>query len=183
MDDAEAVFGAGGLGMSAVQLARALHASTVIAVDIDPERLLTAETLGAVPVDASGGDPSQRILEITSGKGVDVSLELVGIPETIGKAVESVGPGGRVGLVGIGDDRVSLDIYRTVVGKEATLIGVSDHLNEEIPPLLELAAEGKVSFGSIVTETVALDAGKVNRVLDRLDAYGPGLRSVIVPDA
>ncbi len=176
-----AVFGVGGLGMSAIQLSYALGAEKVFAVDIDADRLSVAESLGALPVDAAAFDPATQIFSATDGNGVDVCLELVGIPATIDKAVESVGISGRIGLVGIGDRPVSLDVYRRVIGKEAVLFGVSDHLNDEVASVLDLAASGKISVGSVVTETVPLKAESINRALDRLDEYGSGLRSVITP--
>src|SRR6267142_6835908 len=60
-----AIFGAGGLGLSAIQLARALGATKVLAVDIDPAKLEIAQRLGAEPIDASKTDPVQEIKRAT----------------------------------------------------------------------------------------------------------------------
>ena len=64
-----AVFGAGGLGMSAIQLARGLGALTVYAVDINPDKLALAAQFGAIPVDASQVDPVAEIMRLTDGRG------------------------------------------------------------------------------------------------------------------
>src|SRR5438067_11876734 len=83
-----AVFGVGGLGISAVQLAKHFGAAEVFAVDINPVKLALAERFGAIPVNASVGDPVARIRELTGGRGVNVALELVGLPVTVRQAVQ-----------------------------------------------------------------------------------------------
>src|SRR5436190_9103583 len=84
-----AVFGVGGLGVSAIQLARHLGASEVFGVDINPRKLEVAARFGAIPVDATQ-DPVAQIHALTDGRGVDVALELVGLAATIQDAVESL---------------------------------------------------------------------------------------------
>src|SRR5204863_5501449 len=132
-----AVFGAGGLGMSAVQIARALGALDVYAVDINPAKLRLAEKYGAIAVDASSGDPVARIREMTAGRGVDVSLELIGLPSTMQQAVRCLAPMGRTVIGGITNKPLQLDTYREVLGPEAEIIGTNDHLLSELPLLIE----------------------------------------------
>ena len=84
-----AVFGVGGLGMSAIQLAHGLGALEVYAVDINPDKLALAEQFGAIPVNASQVDPVAEIIRLTGGRGVDVALELIGLPLTMRQAVQS----------------------------------------------------------------------------------------------
>ena len=81
-----AIFGAGGLGTSAIQLAFALGAGQVYAVDINQERLQAAEDLGAIAIYAKDQDPIPQIQDQTSGQGVDVALELIGLPQTMQQA-------------------------------------------------------------------------------------------------
>src|SRR5690349_20821733 len=69
-----AVFGVGGLGISAIQLARALGALEVYAVDINAPKLALAEKYGAVPVHGGSLDPVAAIERLTQGRGVDVAL-------------------------------------------------------------------------------------------------------------
>src|SRR5438552_8191945 len=80
--DTVALFGIGGLGFSAIQLAQAFGASEVFAVDIQPGKLVLAERLGAVPVNAAACEPVQEIKRLSGGRGVDVALELIGLPLT-----------------------------------------------------------------------------------------------------
>src|SRR4030095_5867936 len=77
-----ALFGFGGLGFSALQLARAVGCGEIYVVEINPAKLAVAKKLGAVAIDANAGDPVQQIKEATKGKGVDVSLELIGSATT-----------------------------------------------------------------------------------------------------
>src|SRR5262249_1749343 len=134
-----AIFGFGGLGFSALQLARALGAGEVYAVDINSAKLATAAKMGAVAVDAKAGDPVEQIKEATAGKGVDVSLELIGSAKTMRQAVQCLSILGRAALVGLTKESMSIFPYTEVINKEAEIIGVSDHLASELPTLLELA--------------------------------------------
>ncbi len=72
------IFGFGGLGFSALQLARAAGCGEIYVVEINPAKLDSIRKLGAVAIDANAGDPIEQIKEASGGKGVDVSLELIG---------------------------------------------------------------------------------------------------------
>lgn len=176
-----AIFGAGGLGMSAIQLAKAMGALDVYAVDINPDKLRQAETCGAIPVDASMGDPVAEIQRLTGGKGVDVALELIGLPQTMRQAVQCLGLFGRAGLVGITDKPFELYAYTELLGKEAEVIGCADHLLHELPLLLQYARRGLLDLSDVVTNTVPLDADAVNGALDALEQFGGHVRTVITP--
>ena len=174
-----AVFGLGGLGASAVQLARALGATAVYAVDLNPEKLALAQRFGAVPVDARAADPVAEILRLTGGRGVDVALELIGLPLTMQQSVRVLGKLGRAALAGITRRPFAVDAYLELINQEAEIIGVSDHLAREIPELLRLAAEGRLDLGPIVTRAVPLDAAAINGVLDELENFGGAARTVV----
>ncbi len=174
-----AVFGVGGLGISAVQLARAFGARAVYAVDIQPGKLELAKSLGAVPIDASKGDAVEEIRRLTGGRGVDVALELIGLPLTMQQAVKSLAIKGRAMLVGITEKNFELSPYLDILGKEAEIIGVSDHLASELPLLIEWVRTGRVHLSKVVTQTVPLDAGAINDTLDQLEKFGEAVRTVI----
>jgi propanol-preferring alcohol dehydrogenase len=175
-----AVFGVGGLGISAVQLARHFGAAKVFAVDINPRKLELAERFGAISVNASGGNPVERLRELTAGRGVDVALELIGLPLTMRQAVQSLAVLGRAALVGLTRETFEVAPYAEILNKEAEIIGVSDHLASEIPTLLELARARKLDLSHGIIRTVPLEAGAVNGVLDRLEKFGDDLRTVIL---
>lgn len=164
-----AVFGIGGLGISAVQLARALGAAKIFAIDINPKKLELAERFGAIPATAA------ELLD------VDVALELVGLPVTMRQAVQSLGKMGRAALVGITDKNFEVAPYREIINKEAEIIGVSDHLASEIPQLLEFARRGQLDLSHGVIRTIPLEAAVVNDTLDSLENFGDDVRVVITP--
>jgi len=176
-----AIFGAGGLGMSAIQIARALGALEVYAVDINADKLQLAAHYGAIPVNAAQGDPVAAIRQLTGGRGVDVALELIGLPQTMLQAVQALAIFGRAVWVGITDRPVTLDSYHEILGREAEVIGSDDHLLPELHLLLEYARRGILDLSQVVTRTVPLDASAINAVLDNLEQYHADVRTVIVP--
>ncbi|HEX8218677.1 MAG TPA: zinc-binding dehydrogenase [Chloroflexia bacterium] len=176
-----AVFGVGGLGISAVQLAFAFGALDVYAVDINPDKLALAEKYGAVAVNAAAVDPVAEIRGLTQGRGVDVALEVIGLALTMKQAVRSLANMGRAVVAGISDRPLEVDTYNELLGREAEIIGTNDHLLQELPLLLELARRGKLDLSEAVTRTVPLDAGAINGVLDNLEHFRSDVRTVIVP--
>ncbi len=176
-----AIFGVGGLGMSAVQLARAFGALDVYAVDVDEKKLEVAERFGAVPVDARAGNPVEKLQRLTGGKGVDVALELIGLPLTMRQAVQSLAIFGRAVIVGITDRAFEIAPYADLLMKEAQVLGASDHLAQELPLLLEMVRRRLLDLSQVITATIPLDAKVINQVLDRLERGEAGVRTVILP--
>lgn len=181
LGESVAIFGAGGLGLSAIQLARALGASRVFAVDINPSQLKMAEGFGAEPIDASKLDAVEEIRRVTDGRGVDVALELIGLPLTMRQAVQSLAIKGRAAVAGITEKSFEIAPYMELINKEAEVIGVSDHLAGELPELIEFARTGKLKLDSIITGRVGLDADAINAALDRLERFQGVGRQVVVP--
>jgi D-arabinose 1-dehydrogenase-like Zn-dependent alcohol dehydrogenase len=178
-----AVFGAGGLGVAAIGLAGALGASQVIAIDTNSVKLETARSMGATAIDASAVDVVAAVLNATGGRGVDVALELVGIPLTSEQAVKSLGVQGRAAMVGLANAPTPVHTYRDLIGKEREIIGVSDHLAEEIDELISLVQQGRLDIEPVISKSVPLDEAAVNEALDALDSYGgTAIRTVISLD-
>ena len=176
-----AVFGLGGLGLSAVQLAKVLKAGLVFGVDLQDAKLNLAENFGAVPINASTDDPVREIRRLTDGRGVDVALELIGLPLTMRQALRSLAPHGRAALAGITDQLLEIAPYQEILNKEAEMIGVSDHLVGELPLLVEWAQQGKLDLAEVVTQTVPLQETAINEVLDRLQHFTGEVRAVVTP--
>jgi 2-desacetyl-2-hydroxyethyl bacteriochlorophyllide A dehydrogenase len=176
-----AVFGVGGLGMSAIQLAKAFGALDVYAIDINPDKLKLAAQYGAVPVNAKQGDAVAEIRRLTGGKGVDVTLELIGLPQTMRQAVQCLGVMGRAVIAGIGAKPLEIDTYRELLGNEVEIIGSNDHLYSELPQVVELARRKILDTSQVVTRTIPLEARAINQALDELEQFGGDVRTVIVP--
>jgi len=176
-----AIFGVGGLGLSALQLAKVMGAREVYAVDIRLRKLALAERFGAVPVNAAACEPVAELGQLTGGRGVDVALELIGLPLTMRQAVRSLAIQGRAALAGITDNTFEVAPYLEVLNKEAEIIGVSDHLAQELPQLIEWARRGALDLSSVITRTLPLEAKAVNGALDQLETFSDEGRLVIKP--
>jgi propanol-preferring alcohol dehydrogenase len=153
------IIGFGGLGISALQLARKLGASRVAVADVVPSKLDLARYLGAS----------------TELQDVDVALDFAGHPAATLAALRALKPGGRLVLVAINLRDFTVDAYRDVLAKERRIIGCSDHTRDE---LVELMAMG-LDLSEAITRRVPLEAGAINEVLNELE-HGTGhVRSVI----
>jgi 2-desacetyl-2-hydroxyethyl bacteriochlorophyllide A dehydrogenase len=180
-DERVAIFGFGGLGFSALQLARAFGCGEVYVVDINPAKLASIATFGGIPIDATAADPVEQIREATEGKGVNVSVELVGSAITMEQAVRCLGVFGRAALVGLTAEAMSVLPYPGIINKEAEIIGVSDHLATDLPLLMQFARNGKLSFPKGTLRSVGLDAAQINAALDEVEKSSDQVRTVIIP--
>lgn len=181
--DRVAIFGVGGLGQSAVQLARAFGAIDVFAIDINEEKLDFAAGYGAIPINGKNMDVVKEIKNKTGGRGVDVAVEMIGLPQTQKQAIQCAGPLGRVVMVGLSGKSIEVNTYTEVLGNEVEIIGSNDHLLHELPVLVEFARKKILDTSKIVTRTIPLDAGEINHVLDAMDNFNSkAIRTVIVMD-
>lgn len=176
-----AIIGFGGLGYSALQLARAFDCAAIYVVDINPAKLATAAALGAIPISATAADPVQQIRDATGGKGVDVSIELVGTAATMTQAVRCLDILGRAAIVALSRESLSLLPYSELINKEAEVIGVSDHLASEMSLLMRYAQRGKLTFPDSTLRFVDLQAAQINASLDALERSTDHVRTVIMP--
>lgn len=176
-----AIFGAGGLGISAIQLARLFGALEIYSVDINKDRLKLAEKFGAIPINPTEEDPVASIYRQTNKRGVDVALEVIGLPETMRQAVQSLAVFGRAVLVGITDKSFEIHSYRELLGKETEVIGCSDHLLQELPLLIEFARRGNIDLSHVVTDKIPLEADFINEVMDKMERFSSEVRTVICP--
>lgn len=180
--DKAAIFGAGGLGQSAVQLALAFGANEVYAVDINADKLKLAEKYGAIAVNGKNTEAVSEIKKHTGGKGVDIAIEMIGLQQTQKQALQSVGIMGRVVLVGLCSKPIEVNTYSEILGNEVEMIGSNDHRLHELPLLIDFVRKGKLDISNVVTRTVPLDADAINSILDDLENFGAGVRTVIIPE-
>jgi alcohol dehydrogenase len=154
-----AVFGCGGVGLSAVMIAVAAGAQ-VIAVDVASDALALAARLGAVVgVDAPSEDVVAAVVD-ASGGGAHVALDALGSPETCAASVKSLRRRGRHIQVGLlppidGDPRVPMD---RVIAYELTVLGSHGMAAHDYPPMLQLIASGVLRPDLLITRTIGLDA-------------------------
>jgi aryl-alcohol dehydrogenase len=149
-----AIFGVGTVGMSAVLGALVCGCTTIIAVDINPDRLETAKELGAThTVNAGEVDPVEAILDITDG-GAEFTLECVGNPKVLRQAVDALPRCGVCGLLGVvpPGTEVGLDMDAIMNGRTVRGIIEGDSIPDLfIPKLIELYSRGRFPFDRLIT--------------------------------
>ena len=152
-----AVHGTGGVGLSALLIAKALGAR-VIAVDVVPERLTHALGLGAeLALDARSGDVAGAIREATKG-GAHVSLEALGSPQTLNASIQCLRPLGRHVQIGMPTGhlaKMEVDML-AVYMKQLSLFASRGMPAWRYPSLLTLIETGRVDVRPIVAREVAL---------------------------
>jgi Zn-dependent alcohol dehydrogenase len=176
--DSVVVFGAGGVGLCAIQGAANVSASPVIAVDISADKLDNARAFGATHgINASDGDPVPRILELTNG-GADFAFDAIGRPETISWLLPSVHPaipgwkpdGGMAVQVGVprvqqqigvlGEILPGSKIYRGTFGGSA-------NPERDFPMYVRWFQEGKLPLDKLVSRRFQLE--EINAACEALE--------------
>jgi aryl-alcohol dehydrogenase len=148
-----AIFGAGGVGLSALLAAVVSGCSTIVVIDVNPARLDLALELGATHVvDARDEDARAQIIEATGG-GADYSVETSGNVHAVRNAVEVLDVGGTAGLIGLGRPGSEIVLDHSVMGFGRRLVGIveGDAVPQDfIPALIALHRAGKFAFDRFV---------------------------------
>jgi 2-desacetyl-2-hydroxyethyl bacteriochlorophyllide A dehydrogenase len=174
--DVAAVLGLGPVGLCAVQAARAVGASQVIAVDSVAERLRMAESFGALPVHLSEGDPRATVREATGGRGVDVCIDAVGDPRALELALRLTRKRGTVQTIGVYAERC--EVHMGLLWIKALRL-CSGHANVigHVDSVLAMMSSGQLDPAPLVTNHMALDeAPEAYRLYDRREALKIVLR-------
>jgi S-(hydroxymethyl)glutathione dehydrogenase/alcohol dehydrogenase len=177
-----AVFGAGGIGLSAIQGARIAGARRVIAVDVNESKLAAARRFGATDtVDASSTDPVAAIMKL-SGDGADYSFEAIGLKQTAEQCIDCLAVGGTATIIGViaPGQKVEIDPMSLLSEKrvQGCLMG-SVRFPIDAPRYIEFYKQGRLLLDEMVSRRCRLE--------DLDDAFaamnrGEVLRSVIMFD-
>jgi len=147
------IFGAGTIGLLALQSARLAGATTTVVIDRDPHRLEVASRLGATRViDARTDDGStdalgRLALEMTDGEGFDGALDCVGVGATRAGAVRMVAPGGTAVWIGSAADEIPVRGMELVLN-EKRVQGAYSYTDHDFSAALGLLAAGRVELTS-----------------------------------
>jgi S-(hydroxymethyl)glutathione dehydrogenase/alcohol dehydrogenase len=176
-----AVFGVGGVGLNAIQGARLLNATRIIAVDVQDHKLEFAYRFGATDViNSRSQDPAKAISEMTGG-GVDFAFDTFGGAITTEQMMASVRKGGTGVLVGLAPEGVTAGINMIdLVRNQKTLVGSyygSASPHETFGKLLDFWRRGTLEVESLVTRTHEL--AEINEAYDAL-ARGDDGRGILV---
>ncbi|HEX6724846.1 MAG TPA: NAD(P)-dependent alcohol dehydrogenase [Gaiella sp.] len=170
------VIGVGGLGHMAVQILRAVSATRIIAVDLDPAKLELARTIGADDVVSSNEDAAEAIRELTHGRGASAVLDFVGAETTIQLGASVVRPEGEVTVVGLAGG--SFPFRFGAMPWDAAITVPYWGSTIELMEVLDLAREGKIRSH---VERFTLD--EAPQVYERLREGKIDGRAVVVPAA
>jgi len=168
--------GTGGLGSSAIQIAKTAGAK-VIAVDVIDEKLGMAKRLGAdETVNPKSEDLGDAVKRVTGGKGVDVALELVGTSAAMRSALGALGKTGRYVIVGYTKEMLEASPLNLVI-LEAEVRGVVAYTMKDLQAVVRLVQRGKLK--PVVARKFGLD--EVSSALELLRQGSIAGRSVAVP--
>ena len=178
--DSVVVVGAGPIGLLHLQLAKNRGAWKVMVVDISDERLQTACELGAEnTINAEREDHVRKVMELTGGRGADVAIEAVGLPETWENTLRMTRKAGTVLLFGgcPSGTSVSFDTDRLHYG-ELTVKGAFHHTPSCVEKSLSLISSGSIKTTGIVTHEMPLE--EVEKAL-QLMAQGEAVKVALIP--
>jgi L-iditol 2-dehydrogenase len=177
-----AVIGAGPIGLMFVALAR-MRGANVVAAGRNPDRLEKARDMGAQAI-VSGKDGQELVKQLRDwspgGRGADVVIEAVGLPETCEAAVRSVRKGGLVNLFGgcPADTRIGID-SQALHYQELTIKSTFHHTPESVRKSFRLVADGHIDPADFISGEEPLEG--LPHVLGEMARGGPGLKTAILP--
>jgi threonine 3-dehydrogenase len=153
------ITGVGSIGLMAIPVARAAGASSIIAIDVNREKLDAAKRLGADHTFlASESGIVGAVKSLTNGDGVDVLLEMSGSASAIDMGLQMARNGGTAALLGIPSDSVNLNLAERIIFKGLTVLGVNGRLMFETWYQTQaLVKSGRVDLRSIITHVLPFD--------------------------
>ncbi len=183
--DTVAVLGCGGVGLNVIQGAAIAGASEIIALDTFDSKLTMAKDFGAtqtVRVGEGAKDAVGAVMDLTGGRGADVSFEVIGLGPTMEQAINMVRTGGEVVLVGVPrmDVMLSLPAALTFLYLNKSIKGCwygSSVVQRDVPKLLGFYQEGRLKLDELISREI--DAAGINAAFDAMQA-GEVARSVVV---
>lgn len=176
-----AVIGCGGVGVAAIAGAKLAGATTIIAVDIDDQKLARAQELGAThTINSKNTDPVEGIRELTDGYGADLVIDAVGIAATFKQAFYARDLAGRVVLVGVPAPGTTWEAPLDEVfghGGSIKSAWYGDTLpSRDFPMFVDQYKLGRLPLDEFVTERSTID--QVNDAFETMKS-GKVLRSVV----
>ncbi len=152
------IVGAGSIGLLTLMAARLAGAGKIIMTDMSQHRLEMAEELGAdLTINIKEKDPVQAILELTGGRGADVTLEAVGLSATVQQAHKITRNGGHITWIGNNAKMIELDMQE-VVARELTVCGTYG-FSTEFPLALQAIASGRINVEPLIERVATLAEG------------------------
>lgn len=156
------IIGAGPVGLAALLTAQFYSPAEIIMVDLDDNRLEISKKFGATQViNSSDGKTVEKIMELTDGKGVDVAMEVVGIPATFEMCQKIIKPGGAIPVLGVHGQPVDFHLQDLWIKNIRLTTGLVN--TNTTPMLLKTVQSKKIQPEKLITHRFAFD--------DMLEAY------------
>lgn len=175
------LWGIGGLGTHAVQLARMMGAAVVIAVDPLPSARERALKLGAdAAIDPKTEDVQKRVYEITDGRRLDVAVDLVGSNVVISQAVSCLGRNGRAVMVGLSLEPLALEPSLLFGVQSHAVLGHLGYQKRHLDELVRLLASGRLDLSASISDVMPL-AEVVEGVRRLAEKDGDPVRLIVTP--
>jgi len=157
-----AIFGLGGIGLSALMAVRLFKCNKIIAVDVEEGKLRLAKDFGATHyINSSSEDPVKKIMQITEGIGVDYSVEAAGVTSSIEQAFDVVRARGGLCVFAThpkAGDKIKLDPHDLISGKQIRgSWGGASCPDKDIPRFAKLYKDGKLPLGKLFSHSYVLD--------------------------
>ena len=164
--DMVAIIGAGPVGLSALLTTQFYAPAHIIVIDLDDNRLEVAKQFGATAVvNSTDGKAVEKVMAVTSGKGVDVAIEAVGVAATFEICQEIVGAGGHIANIGVHGASVSLHLEKLWSQNITITTRLVDAVTTSL--LLKTVMSGKLKPKQLVTHHFTLDD-----VMKAYDTFG-----------
>ena len=175
------LWGIGGLGTHAVQLARLMGAATIIAIDPLESARKRAMELGAdAAIDPKTEDVQKRTFEITDGRRLDVAVDLVGANVVISQAVSCLGRNGRAVMVGLSLEPLTLEPSLLFGVQSHAVLGHLGYEKRHLDELVRLLASGRLDLSASISDVMPLT--DVNEGVRRLaEKDGDPVRLIVKP--
>jgi alcohol dehydrogenase len=178
--DTVAIVGAGPIGLATLMTAQLYSPAEIIMVDLDENRLAVAQKFGATAiVNSAKEDPVAAVMKLTAGKGVDTSIEAVGIPATYAVCEAIVAAGGRIANIGVHGHKVDLHLERLWSHNITLTTRLVDTVTT--PMLFKSVVSGKLQPRDLITHHFSLE-----QVMDAYATFGDAasnqaLKVIITP--
>ncbi|MGH7898418.1 MAG: Zn-dependent alcohol dehydrogenase [Candidatus Binatia bacterium] len=155
-----AVFGLGGIGLNCVQGGVLAGAAKIIAVDVVPQKLEWAKRFGAThTIDATAQNPVEAIRDLTLG-GADYTFECVGNVQVIQQALDALGPGGALTIVGVPRIGSSFSFPVHTLYQNKAILGCrygTARPRRDFPMLAEFFLSGRLKISELITRHYRLE--------------------------
>jgi alcohol dehydrogenase len=168
--DTVAIVGAGPIGLAALLPAQFYSPARIIMVDTDDNRLAVAQKLGATEmVNNADGKAAERVMTLTSDRGVDVAIEAVGIPASFDVCQSIVGAGGHIANIGVHGKPVQLNLDKLWDRNITLTTRLVDTVT--IPMLMKTVTAGKIKPKQLITHRFTL-----SETMKAYDTFGNAMR-------